>query len=155
MIGLFAFRRVKAGMTETWMRSTDSSTGFIVLNSIHHRFWSRFRCRDNHRGGNSAFASCSISQRKSIRFIDAIFTATSATCVTGLVVLDTATSFSLLADSNHHPDTNRRIGIHGASHSNRLVFGPKDYAAGGGFFCKNPSTSLALQGWCASPDTSS
>jgi len=42
-----------------------------------------------------------------LRFIDALFTATSATCVTGLIVVDTATFFFLLGttgDSRAHSD---------------------------------------------------
>jgi len=35
------------------------------------------------------------AQRQSLAFIDALFTATSATCVTGLTVVDTRTSYSL------------------------------------------------------------
>ena len=36
----------------------------------------------------------------SLGFVDALFTATSATCVTGLVVTDTYTQFTLLARSS-------------------------------------------------------
>lgn len=36
------------------------------------------------------------AQRQPVAFIDALFTATSATCVTGLAVVDTGTSYSLL-----------------------------------------------------------
>jgi len=95
MIGLFAFRRVKAGMTEN----------MDALNGFFHRF---HRAKLNpSQVLVTGFAAVIIigaillslpaasANGKSIRFIDAIFTATSATCVTGLVVLDTATSFSL------------------------------------------------------------
>lgn len=95
MVGLVASRGVKAVMTE----NMGSRRGFI----------SRFRRAKLSPSQVlvTGFAAVIIigaillslpaasTGGNSIRFIDAIFTATSATCVTGLVVLDTATSFSL------------------------------------------------------------
>lgn len=95
MVGLVASRGVKAAMTE----NMDSRAGFI------HKF-RRARLSPS-QVLVTGFAAVIIigaillslpaasASGNGIRFIDAIFTATSATCVTGLVVLDTATSFSL------------------------------------------------------------
>lgn len=52
-------------------------------------------CRDYFDWSTGAYASSLIGNGERLSFINALFTATSATCVTGLVVVDTGTYFSM------------------------------------------------------------
>lgn len=56
-----------------------------------------------------------------ISFIDALFTSTSAVCVTGLIVLDTATDFTFFGRSHHDPFPDRGTGNYGVHELLRLL----------------------------------
>jgi hypothetical protein len=62
---------------------------------------------------NRYFYSLPFAHNGELRFIDALFTATSAVCVTGLIVKDTPVDFTSIRTGNYSAiDPNRRSWIY-------------------------------------------